>query len=255
MNEKKIRWLYGILLSVTLVAAAVCLMAACVNIYHSGGEQIYTPEKVAKAFRNIAIPVYLAIAFTLGGFVLYVCLPHEKLRIKLGKNEPLILKKLHEKQDYTRCGDDRIREGIRTEQVTRKRLYWGSLGLLGAGSIAFLCYALRFDRYTLEDITGVVREGTLMLLACLTVPFVMGIFTAVQSRRSIHREIALMKLVAAPRQEAPEAKPAKKNRTAIARAVILCMAVALIAGGFFFGGWADVLTKAINICTECVGLG
>ena len=30
---------------------------------------------------------------------------------------------------------------------------------------------------------------------------------------------------------------------------------ACLIGGAFAGGWADVLTKAINICTECIGLG
>ncbi|MBE6981638.1 MAG: hypothetical protein E7437_04870 [Ruminococcaceae bacterium] len=254
MNEKRIRLLYGILLSVSLVAAAVCLMVACVNIYYSGGEQVYTPEKVATAFRGIAIPVYLAVALIFGGFLLHMLLPHEKLRIKLGKNEPLILKKLHEKQDFTRCGDDRIRNAIHTEQKTRKQLRWGSIAMFAAGSVAFLCYALRFDRYQLDDINGAVIRGTVMLLVCLTVPFIMGIFATVQSRRSIRREIALMKLVAAPRQTEPQAA-VKKDKTWIARTVILCVAVGCIVGGFLFDGWADVLTKAINICTECVGLG
>ncbi|MBQ8324841.1 MAG: thioredoxin [Clostridia bacterium] len=33
------------------------------------------------------------------------------------------------------------------------------------------------------------------------------------------------------------------------------IAVALIVLGRTSGGAADVLTKAINICTECIGLG
>ncbi len=255
MSEKRIRLIYGSILSVTLGVAAVCLMVACVNIYQSGGEQIYTPEKVATAFRSIAVPVYLAVALILGGFLLHLLLPHEKLRIKLGKNEPLILKKLHEKQDYTRCGDDRIRAAIHTEQKTRKHLRWGSISMFATGSVAFLCYALQFDRYQLDDINGAVIRGTVMLLVCLTVPFIMGIFATIQSRRSIRREIALMKLVAAPRQTEPGAAPVKKDKTWLIRTAILCVAVGCIVGGFLFDGWADVLTKAINICTECVGLG
>lgn len=255
MNEKRIRQLYGILLSVALIVAAVCLMVACVNIYHSGGEQTYTPEKVASAFRSIAIPVYLAVMLTVGGFLVHLCLPNEKLRIKLGKNEPLILKKLHEKQDYTHCGDDRIRAAIYTEQKTRKHLRWGSIAMFAAGSVAFLCYALRFDRYQLDDVNGAVIRGTVMLLVCLTVPFILGIFCTVQSRRSIRREIALMKLVAAPRQEEIVPVPEKEDKVREIRALLLCVAISCVILGFLFGGWADVLTKAINICTECVGLG
>ena len=36
---------------------------------------------------------------------------------------------------------------------------------------------------------------------------------------------------------------------------ILAAAVLLLIWGFVSGGAADVLTKAINICTECIGLG
>ena len=41
----------------------------------------------------------------------------------------------------------------------------------------------------------------------------------------------------------------------ILRAVVLIAAVLLIIAGIVNGGALDVLVKAINICTECVGLG
>ena len=45
------------------------------------------------------------------------------------------------------------------------------------------------------------------------------------------------------------------NKTKITRLVILGVAIAVLILGFAFGGYADVLTKAVNICTECIGLG
>ena len=39
------------------------------------------------------------------------------------------------------------------------------------------------------------------------------------------------------------------------RLCVLCVALALLLLGILSGGAADVLTKAINICTECIGLG
>ena len=41
----------------------------------------------------------------------------------------------------------------------------------------------------------------------------------------------------------------------IARISILVIAVVFIITGIFNGGASDVLQKAINICTECIGLG
>lgn len=45
------------------------------------------------------------------------------------------------------------------------------------------------------------------------------------------------------------------RRTARLRLVLLALAAAMIALGACNGGARDVLYKAVNICTECVGLG
>ena len=51
-------------------------------------------------------------------------------------------------------------------------------------------------------------------------------------------------------------KGARETRAkAVARAALLVAAAALIALGVRNGGLRDVLIKAINICTECIGLG
>ena len=39
------------------------------------------------------------------------------------------------------------------------------------------------------------------------------------------------------------------------RGVVFVIAVALIIAGVLNGGARDVLVKAINICTECIGIG
>lgn len=40
-----------------------------------------------------------------------------------------------------------------------------------------------------------------------------------------------------------------------ARIAVIAAAAVLIAVGIFNGGMRDVFVKAINICTECIGLG
>ena len=60
---------------------------------------------------------------------------------------------------------------------------------------------------------------------------------------------------AAPKR-LPEPFAAQDERTAsIARCILLAAAAALIALGVLNGGMRDVLVKAVNICTECIGLG
>ena len=52
----------------------------------------------------------------------------------------------------------------------------------------------------------------------------------------------------------PVPKQAGKMQSA-ARIAILCLGVLFIILGVMNGGSRDVLVKAINICTECIGLG
>ncbi|MBQ2901252.1 MAG: thioredoxin [Agathobacter sp.] len=47
----------------------------------------------------------------------------------------------------------------------------------------------------------------------------------------------------------------EEKRLSPYRNAILVVAIILVVYGFLNGGTIDVLAKAINICTECIGLG
>lgn len=53
----------------------------------------------------------------------------------------------------------------------------------------------------------------------------------------------------------PPAERKPSRYLAAARLVLLGAAVALVVLGIGNGGARDVLVKAVNICTECIGLG
>ena len=89
----------------------------------------------------------------------------------------------------------------------------------------------------------------------MAVPFGYGIFSAYFARASIRREIDLLKSAGANRSPTPAPANKKTNGLLLGRFAILVLAVSILLYGYLAGGTADVLTKAINICTECVGLG
>ena len=92
-----------------------------------------------------------------------------------------------------------------------------------------------------------------LLLPCVSVALGVGVVIASIARASVLREIAALE--AAPKREVVE-KPKKNTRVIFAvRAAVLVIAAVFIVIGALNGGLADVLAKAIAICTECIGLG
>lgn len=253
-TAKRIRLIYGIVLTVSALVAGICLMAACLGIYRSGGEQIYTAQKVAGAFASIAAPVYLCLALVAGGFILDLALPADSKKKKAEKNYAAILARLLEKRDVENC-DPALKEEILYLRKLRKQERILSLLLLAAGSVGFLIYGANPANFHQTEINASMAKAVILLLCYLAVPFGFALGTTYRSKRSLQKEIELVKQI--PAGEYQPAAPAKSRgcKASAARWVVLGLAVVLLVYGFFAGGTADVLTKAINICTECVGLG
>lgn len=61
----------------------------------------------------------------------------------------------------------------------------------------------------------------------------------------------------AGRNNLPRRKPEPRGEsvTRLLRAALYAAAIAMVIAGILNGGMRDVLVKAVNICTECIGLG
>ncbi len=250
-KTKRVRLIYGIILSAALVFAGLCLIAACICIYQSG-DQPFSRESVALHFSPISVPVYLALVLTVGGFILNFAFPKEHARKKSSKDYPGILKRLLEKRDINLC-NEQLKNHIRSLRNSRKIHTYISIGLLGLGSLVFLAYAVNPANFPSEDITGSMARGTKYMLSCLLIPFGYAVFSSYFTRASIKKEIELVKTIAPNRQS--QLTVENKCAVSVLRWVLLGVAVLFIVYGYFSGGTVDVLTKAVNICTECVGLG
>lgn len=117
-------------------------------------------------------------------------------------------------------------------------------------------YLLNGDNFPKEDITGEVAAAAWNILPAVAV-LAADYIAYVYVRRQIMREeqAALKTAIAAgePRPQAPVQKKIPWVR--IARISLATAGVALVILGIFNGSMQDVLTKAIKICTECIGLG
>ena len=247
-SVKTVRLVYGIVLSAAAIVAGICLMAACMGIYQSGGEQIYTPEKVAAAFQDIALPVYLFVALSVGSILLEGFLP-PRPKAKNAQIPEMVRARLLEKADMTYCGPQ-LKAAICNEQKKRTVMTGIGFGLLALCSAVFLIYALNGANFHQSDVTGSMVSAMWVFFPCLAVPFAYAVFAAYFCKKSILAECELLKTVPKAENSAPAVKP-----VAWVKWALLAVALGIFIYGFFAGGTVDVLTKAVNICTECVGLG
>ena len=125
--------------------------------------------------------------------------------------------------------------------------------LIAAATVAL---ALTLCRQTIDLLlTGdsaapFTREAVAQRLSGLAIPFavyalavVMGIILQAQKGSKPHKRRETM-------VPAPDCK-----RINTVRAALIGAGVVLVLLGVMNDGWWDVLVKAINICTECIGLG
>ena len=245
-----VRRIYFALITVALIAVAILLMVQCVAIYRLG-DTPFTRESVATHFAPIAVPVYVCIGLVAAGLVLSPLLPAAP--DSKPDRDNVTLRRLHDKLASSCCSDEQCRQVFAQRRVRRVHLAV-TLVLLAIGSAVFLWYATDLSRFTVEDINGSMIRAMLLLAPCMGVPGVYAVITAFVCRRSIRKEIELLRT--APKGNSTSA-PAAHNEAWLPylQGALLVIGVALVVVGLLENGAAAVLTKAINICTECIGLG
>ena len=252
--SRRVRLVFGIVLSIALVAVGVCLMTACLGVYLTGGEQIFTPEKVADAFSKIAVPVYLCLTLVLIGFVLDLFLPFKKAKPKAEKDPAVTLERLLGKRDVAAC-DPALKEQLLALRKRRRAEKIITLAVLAVCSIVFLCYGCNSANFHSSEINASMTKAVIILFICMVIPFALALATVYRTKKSLEKEIELVKQIPAGETVSQAKLNDRSKLLAISRWALVAVAVAILVYGFCTGGTADVLTKAKNICTECVGLG
>lgn len=244
----------------TAATVAVCLLLCwqAIDIYLTGNSPdnfsapgvriapVYTREVVGERLRALSPALFAYLALAAGGLVLQAA-GGEK-----GKGSNPF--QAEERLRIARARAAEIPAEAREEQRRRRNIR------LAAGAVMLCCgaaggaYLLNGDNFSDLNLEPVV--GRMMLHVCpwAAVALAAAAAASVLCGRSALREIDLLKT--APRKEdGPAAPPEKPNVLPVLRAVLYAAAILLIALGVSNGGLWDVLVKAVNICTECIGLG
>lgn len=251
-------------LRVAKIATAVAIAAVCalliwqaVDIYITGNapenfsapgvriEPVYSRGDIVGRLGRLAPALWALLAVAAADLIVDAA---------AGKREkPRALRAPEERVRALRASIPEIPPECKAEEKKRRNVRLIAAFICLVCAIAAGVYLLdpeNFSSLELESVMGVLilRVAPWAALALAAV-----CAASVISGRSAQRELELLRSVA-KRPEA-DAPAAKRFPLAPIRAVLYAAAVALTVLGVLNGGLWDVLVKAINICTECIGLG
>lgn len=240
-------------------AATLMLLAAlawqCVDIYIKGNDAanldangvhinaVYSAEDVAARLSRFILPGAAYVLLTV--FAAAARRAEHAPRKRLGPDSENRLRLAKRRLA-------RLPQGALREEQLRRGITLGAAAavMVCAGfCLEFLLDRDNFVSWELELVMGALirRIGPWTALA-----FMAMCGASLARRASIERELMLLK------GERGEARPQTARRALpvnAARVALYALAAALVVTGVMNGGLKDVLVKAINICTECIGLG
>ena len=246
--------------SVLCFLIVILLINAAVGIFLEGAawkaehplDWIYTREKVTNRLIPLVPLIFLAFGMTISGILLEVTKDFRQMPARdneLTRN--LVVMRVSQPT-----------ESMKKEAALQKKLRIGGWMLFALCMIPILLYVTKADHFPgnadLEKVIGAlvlhVLPWTVIGIGCL-----MG--STVLQERSMLREtfeasVRMKEEKDAGISPAEQEVVVRNTKTLnIVRMLFLIAAVVFIIAGVFNGGASAVLSKAINICTECVGLG
>jgi len=153
-------------------------------------------------------------------------------------------------------------DAMRGEERRRRIARGVCAGICALCAFMAVRYLANPAHFASRELESVIGRMLLHIAPWTLVGFACAILCECFCGRSLRREIDLAarsgERASIENARTDSGKPREKKALPVktaARAVVFALAVGLLALGAANGGMRDVLVKAINICTECIGLG
>lgn len=274
---KTVRLCYGIALSLMTAVTGALFIWQTLDIYLSGGSRPFTREIVLERLNRIAPAFWIWVVMVAVGFIIWEVFAVSCKRAPL-KDDCYALRRLKKRvpQKVGESGLASLKAVKRGELINLiVKLCAAALCLAGvAYGIAYLATASNFPK---TDVNGEMLNMAAHLAPCVFAALLILCGVTLYLSLSAKKQLPHVKQIIA------SAKADEKNgveaiyvtgNTAVAdlygrwkalsnhkyfilgvRIAIAVFAVTFIILGIVNGNMRAILIKAINICTECIGLG
>jgi len=257
MTEKK---LYLIIQSVLCVLMVILLVASAISIYCEGRAlraedpmaSIYTREKVVEKLRPISPLFFAAVGLTIAGWLLAV----------KDDNADKPVKDAESTRNLTVARVVQPSEAVKVERSKQKKLFWTGWALFLLCMFPIGIYLLNGEHFPDGDLEAMIASLVMYVFPWIVLGLGCLCISSVLQEKSMQRETSAALARVKEEKEAgikpkPKGKVQGKNAKSkrVLQIAVAIAAMAFIVLGVYNGGAKAVFTKAVNICTECVGLG
>ena len=269
-QKNGIRLAAHIFLSVALIVTGILFMYSCYTVYKLGPSP-FTRESISSAFSRIEVAVWITLAAVIIAATVNIIFSVEEKKL-VGFRSPKLLNLRLASGVDTDTAPDNVKAKLEKERRLRGILHTVRLSLNILSAFLPLIYLLNPANFPANSgqYNAEISHGMLVYLAFLAPVAVFEVVWVILSDISYRRENEVLKEAIKLLGVSKTAKAEKKTKltcfknfikenenpiTLGVRIAFVGCAIVFIIVGIANGGMADVLNKAINICTECIGLG
>lgn len=259
---RRLHMWYGIFLAVFTIVVGILFISQAADIYYSGVG--YSRELVVERCTTIAAPFWIWVAAVIAGGIIWTVFPEDKKKLKRlpdARGDAERFYKLAAKES-DKPGFDEAAQAVARDTKIRKIVWLSCMGVClvcAAVGMAFLFNLPSYPSDPNDAILGLVRS----VLPCVLVAFAAcigaTIYDGIAAKKVLPHVKKMLALGGRSQEQAQPGKIALALQSPvtllIVRIAIIIVAIVFIVLGVFNGGMNDVLIKAINICTECIGMG
>lgn len=258
-NSNRLHQIYSIFLSIIIFLVGILFITSALSIYFTGGlrEQIYDVNVVKNRLLLMIFPMILLIFTIIGSSILTIIFPNYKKEKYKFSNYELYKKlsyntKINVTNDETNLYNKKLKlcKLIKSLLIFVTTIDCSIPGIIG---LLYVCNPLHFPSATPN--IAIIRMA-LVLTPLVIYAFICLIIYSILEEVIAKKQVKYFKkLLALKAIQKTETKNKKQIGILVTRIVVLSISIIFITVGVINGDLVDVLKKAINICSECIGLG
>ncbi len=264
ISASKIRLSYGFFVGVFTIIVGILFICLCADIYYTEG---FSREAASERLGLLLVPMILWVVSIVLGALLSELIP--TVKTKKVNNMPYKSRQLRKRlleNNFFECVEEK--RNLKKIDVVRA-VIWLVCAIFGlVTSIIFIVKLTDFGHSTTVDVNSNILTMLRVLLPWIILSVVLFIFAIIGECIVSAKENEILKKLCIYQNTYKQNEPtvihnqksvfekySSKQGVFVLRLTIIAVAVIFIVLGIINGGASDVLIKAVNICTECIGLG